>query len=177
MWSAWSQCCHCNVCLPIALWGGKKKNGEHLPVLSVQLQCINSITPLTPFTHTLSLLSQSISFPIFFLRCPDLIYPFYLPAVFAAISSLLCLSLIPASRGKEAKGFRRKQNSGRRSVVTKMHRQVQLMVMSHLEDTNIMHTCPSRRWPGPDIWSMLWMRNEYHEWHPYLSVSHSCHLQ
>lgn len=37
-----------------------------------------------------------------------------------------------------------------------------------------MHTCLSGRWTTPDIWSMLYMQNEFHKWHPYLSVSYAC---
>lgn len=131
MWLVWSQCCHCNVCLPIALWGGKK----HLPVLSLQLQCINGITLPTPFSLssvTIYLLSH------FFLWCPDLIYPFYLPAVFAAISSLLCLSLILVSPGflspgEEGKRFQEEAKSARRSGMTqKLYHRERLMVTSHL---------------------------------------------
>lgn len=94
---------------------------------SLQLHCINSITLLTP-PLPLSLLSQSIHPPgFFFLRCPNLIFPFYLPPVFAAISPLPRLSLILVSPGFLSPG-----EGGRREGLSQEVTGVQLTLTSHL---------------------------------------------
>lgn len=103
---------------------------------SVSIASLFSPTSHLPpfFFLSLSLLLQSIHFPIFFLRCPDLIYPFYLPPVFGAISPPLRLSLILVSPGflspgEEGKRFLEETSSVRRSPMTHVH-------------TNAFHSAP-----------------------------------
>ncbi len=98
-------------------------------------------SPASPPFFLLSLFCRNLStFPFFFLRCPGLIYPFYLPPVFGAISPLLRLSLILVSPGflspgEESKRFQEEASSVRRSLMTRMCTQmfctVHLMVTSH----------------------------------------------
>lgn len=144
MWLVWSQCCHCNVCLPTALGGGEKWSAPSSPLSAASVyQWHHSFCPPPPFllSLSLSLLLQSIHFPIFFLRCPDLIYPFYLPPVFGAISPLFRLSLILVSPGflspgEEGERFQEETSSLRRSLMThtctQMHSTARLMATWHL---------------------------------------------
>lgn len=145
MWLAWSQCCHCNVCLPIALW---EKNGVHLPLLFLQLQCINSITLATrlPPFFSLSLFNRNPStFPFFFpfsdavtLSIHFISLQFSAPflLLFACRSSrchqVFCrqgwgwgVEGVEAGQGgRRQKRFQKEANSVRRSLMTRQRSQM-----------------------------------------------------
>lgn len=111
MWLAWSQCCHCNVCLPIALWGEKMECTFLSSFCSFSVSIASLFSP-TPPSFSLSSVAIYPLSHFFFTDAPTLSIhfislqfsaPFLL---FFACRSSWCHQVF-CRRGRKAKGFRR----------------------------------------------------------------------